>query len=144
MERGKRFGGAWAAAALCAMLVAAAPNGAMGYDSESTDENIVDSCRYWSMIGSTFGATCNYDDDGEIETKKTSMDLDDEIGNKDGKLSWEGTGYSDSCGVQYLIANLESVTLKAQCGDFQGGTNWSTVVVSDKVINDDGDFAMDE
>ena len=88
-------------------------------NSDSSDIDV--SCKEFSVASTgVLSATCNYDDDGTISTKSTTLDLDTLLGCDDsGNLSWSDTDFSDdSTGVGLeLDSTGRDLWVVATCDD---------------------------
>ena len=68
------------------------------YAANSDSSDIDVSCKDFSVASTgVLSATCNYDNDGTISTKSTTLDLDTLLGcDSSGNLSWSDTDFSDN------------------------------------------------
>ena len=148
MKSAETIRGAWVAAALCALVLAAAVHGPARaeYQDDETSEDIYDSCKDFSVSNSTVSATCNYENPNGSKTaatRGTSINLHDYV-NWDWAtetLSWgtSGSGHwgPGKCYSSSLSVATDSVTYKVYCNNFTAYKQVS-ITMSDKIENDGG------
>ena len=102
--------------AVCATLSVPAPAWA-AYDAKSTDENILKSCTdFRTDSAGVMSANCNEWDDGKVQSVKArTIDLDEKIGLKDGKLEYGQSNFSGVCKDETVSWSSSKVVLAAAC-----------------------------
>ena len=119
-QAGRNLNGALASlagiAAVCAALSAPAPAWA-DYDAKSTDGNVLESCTDFRTDASgVLSANCNeWDNDKVQSVEARTIDLDEKIGVKDGKLEYNGSNFSDECRDETANWNASELALAALC-----------------------------
>ena len=119
-QAGRNLNGALASfagiAAVCATLSAPAPAWA-GYDAKSTDGDIMESCKDFSISSSgVLSANCNeWDNDKVQSVEARTIDLDEKIGVKDGALVYNGSNFSDECRDETANWNDSELAVAALC-----------------------------
>ena len=102
--------------AVCAALSIPAPAWAV-YDGESTDSDIMKSCKEFWVVGKEMQAKCNeWTSKGLVTSVKfRTINLDEKIGVKDGALEYGQTKYSDVCRDMYFRESATQLKLMALC-----------------------------
>ena len=88
------------------------------YDAKSTDKNILNSCHNFSVDqNGVLFANCNeWSLQSTVErVSEHSIDLDEKIGLKDGKLEYNQSKLTDNCSDLSVELSASKLTLKAIC-----------------------------
>ena len=104
-----------AVAALCLALSAHA-----AYDSKSTDNDVKDSCKDFSVdTAGVLSANCNLWDSGGtvFDTRARTIDLDEKIGFDGNALKYDSSDYSGKCDSESLTFASDKLTLYATCSE---------------------------
>ena len=121
--------------AVCATLSVPAPAWA-AYDAKSTDGDILKSCNGFTVDSSgVLTATCNeWTKEGHIHgTPERTIDLDEKIGFKDGKLEYGQSNFSSDCSDENVTLGSDKLTLNATCSHKTVG-----IRLDDRITNDGG------
>ena len=106
------------------------------YDSESTDGDILRSCNGFHVnLSGVLSANCNeWTPDGYmLGTPVRTIDLDEKIGVKDGKLEYNQSNFSADCSGMSATVSGNELTLKAICSNKTVG-----IRLDDRITNDGG------
>ena len=107
------------------------------YDAKSIDGDILKSCNGFTVNSSgVLSATCNEwsEQEGEVEgTSYRTIDLDEKIGVKDGKLEYNQSNVSSDCSGMNVTLSSDKLTLKATCSHKTVG-----IRLDDRIKNDGG------
>ena len=119
--------------AVCATLSVSVSAWA-AYDSESTDGDILRSCNGFHVnLSGVLSANCNeWTPDGYmLGTPVRTIDLDEKIGVKDGKLEYNQSNFSADCSGMSATVSSNELTLKATCSHKTVG-----IRLDDRITND--------
>jgi hypothetical protein len=97
--------------------------------------NFSRSCGEFRLNGTILSATCK---DRSANPRRTSLDLNRRIGNKDGHLTISG-GYASTC----RNINLNGVTLRGDCRTYNGDFRATSLNLNKVISNNDGNLAFD-
>lgn len=125
-----------ALAALAAIALALSVHAA--YSSDTADDDIVDSCKDFSVSGDgVLSATCNiWDNQGNVyDTRDYTIDLDDKIGFDGSALQYNGKDFSGNCDSETVSLANDQLTLKANCPEGAGG-NTVSIRIDDLIWNE--------
>ena len=124
-----------------------------GYNADSTSGELHFSCKDLSISSKgALNGTCNYDDNGLVKTKSTSIDLESYVkcDNPNGNLVWGTGGFIESTSGEVIALNstgssyLLSATAQGNCrGGDQGDAVIqiiSTLQLHERIGNSGGDF----
>ena len=118
--------------AVCAAV--SVPGSAWAYSADSTDTNIMKSCKGFTVSdsGVLSAETCNmWAEDGTITgIAAHTIDLDEKIGYKDGALKYDESNFSSGCTDEDVTTSGGKLTLKATCSEKTVG-----IRVDDRIEN---------
>ena len=106
------------------------------YDIRSTDGDILKSCNGFHVnLSGVLSATCNeWTPEGYVQgTPERTIDLDEKIGVKDGKLEYNQSDFSANCSGMSATVSGNELTLKATCSHKTVG-----IRLDDRITNDGG------
>ena len=103
-------------AAVCAALSVPAPASA-DYDGDSSDSNIMESCKEFWVVGKEMQAKCNtWTSEGDVvDVVFSTINLDEKIGVKDGALKYGQKDYSEVCRDMHFRETSTQLKLMALC-----------------------------
>jgi len=102
---------------------------------EALAGNFSRSCGDIALNGTTLSATCK---DRSANPRRTSLDLNRRIGNRDGRLTISG-GYASTC----KNVGLSGVSLQGDCKTFNGDFRSTSLDLNRVITNNDGNLTFD-
>ncbi|KAM7200701.1 Cyanovirin-N [Naviculisporaceae sp. PSN 640] len=83
---------------------------------------------------------------GDGEQVDAEFDLNSVIGNNNGNFEWGGADFSHSAeDISFSIEGDENVPiLRARLTDVEGNSEWRDINLSERITNQNGQFAFEE